>query len=74
MLFPGCLSVVSPEFHKPIVNCTACMLGAIQKEAVLPNSHLDKTNEWKSRTQVTETGISELSCKSASGPGSKKIL
>lgn len=47
------------------------MLGATQKEAVLPNSHLDKT--WKNRTQVTETGISELSCKSASGPGSEKI-
>jgi len=51
----------------PIVNCIAYVLGTVQKEAALPTSHLDKRIEWKSKTQVTEMGISELSCKSASG-------
>lgn len=74
MLVPGCLSAVSPDFHKPTVNCTSCMLGATQKETVLPNSRLYQTNEWKSRTRVTETGFSELSCTPASGPGCEKIL
>lgn len=77
-LFKCCYQDVSQLSHqifrKPTVNCTACMLGATQKEAVPPNSHLYQTNEWKSRTQVTETGISELSCKPASGPGCEKIL
>lgn len=44
-----------------IENCTASIPGAIQK-AVLLYLHLGKRNEWKSRPQVKERGILELSC------------